>query len=132
MAESFMQEGADVILPVAGGVGQGSAAVCKETGSCVIIGVDKDWYFSDEANKEVYLTSVIKRVDVAVYSSVQNAVEGTFAGGTVTYTLKDSGVDLAPFHGFESEISAELLAELEAVRQGIIDGSININAILGI
>jgi basic membrane protein A len=132
MAESFMQEGADVILPVAGGVGQGSAAVCKETGKCVVIGVDADWYFTDEANKEVYLTSVLKKVDVAVYSSVKDAVNGTFTGGTMTYTLKDGGVDIAPFHDFDSQISAELKAELDAIRKGIIDGSISIKGILGI
>jgi basic membrane protein A len=132
VAEDFMGEGADVILPVAGGVGLGSAAVCKETGKCVVIGVDADWYLTAPEYKEVFLTSVLKKVDVAVYSSVKDFVDGKFTGGTVTYALKDGGVDIAPFHDFESAFSAEFLAELEAVRAGIIDGSININAILGI
>jgi basic membrane protein A len=132
VAEDFMGEGADVILPVAGGVGLGSAAVCKETGKCVVIGVDADWYETAPEYKEVFLTSVLKKVNVAVYSSVKDFVEGNFKGGTVTYTLKDGGVDIAPFHDYESAFSAEFLAELEAVRAGIIDGSIDINAILGI
>jgi basic membrane protein A len=132
VAEDFMGEGADVILPVAGGVGLGSAAVCKETGKCVVIGVDADWYNTAPEYKDVFLTSVLKKVDVAVYNSIKDFVEGKFTGGAVVYTLKDGGVDLAPFHDFESQISAELVAELAAVRAGIIDGSININAILGI
>lgn len=132
VAEDFMGEGADVILPVAGGVGLGSAAVCKETGKCVVIGVDADWYLTAPEYKEVFLTSVMKRVDVAVYSSAKDAAEGKFTGGTVAYALKDGGVDIAPFHDFESQISAEMLAELAEIRAGIIDGSININAILGL
>jgi len=132
VTEDFMGEGADVILPVAGGVGLGSAAVCKETGKCVVIGVDADWYMTAPEYKEVFLTSVLKKVDVAVYNSVKDASEGNFSGGTVVYTLKDGGVDIAPFHDFDSQISAELKAELEEVRKGVIDGSININAILGI
>jgi basic membrane protein A len=132
VAEDFMGEGADVILPVAGGVGLGSAAVCKETGKCVVIGVDADWYDTAPEYKEVFLTSVLKKVDVAVYSSIKDFVEGNFTGGSVIYTLKDGGVDLAPFHDFDSQISAELKAELEAIRAGIIDGSISINAILGL
>jgi basic membrane protein A len=132
VAEDLMGEGADVILPVAGGVGLGSAAVCKETGQCVVIGVDADWYLTAPEYKEVFLTSILKRVDVAVYSSAKDAAEGKFTGGTVAYALKDGGVDIAPFHDFESEFTAEFLAELEAVRQGIIDGSISISAILGL
>ena len=121
-----------MILPVAGGVGLGSAAVCKETGNCVVIGVDADWYDTAPEYKEIFLTSVLKKVDVAVYSSVQDYVNGNFAGGTVTYTLKDGGVDIAPFHDFDSQVSDETKTELEQVRSGIIDGSINIHAILGI
>ena len=59
-AESLMQEGADIIMPVAGPVGLGSAAVCKETGNCMIIGVDADWYETAPEYKEVVLTSVLK------------------------------------------------------------------------
>jgi basic membrane protein A len=60
-AESLMQEGADIIMPVAGPVGLGSAAVCKETGNCKIIGVDADWYDTAPEYK-VILRSVIKKI----------------------------------------------------------------------
>ncbi len=45
IAQSFVEEGADIIMPVAGPVGLGSAAYCKENGNCMIIGVDTDWSF---------------------------------------------------------------------------------------
>jgi basic membrane protein A and related proteins len=81
-AESLMQEGADIIMPVAGPVGLGSAAVCKETGKCLIIGVDADMYNTAPEYQSVVLTSVMKNMDVAVFNTIKDAKDGTFAGGT--------------------------------------------------
>jgi basic membrane protein A len=131
-AESFMQEGADIILPVAGPVGLGSAAVCKETGNCSIIAVDADWYETAPEYKEVVLTSVLKKIDVAVFDTIKSAIEGNFTGGTVTYALKDGGVDIAPFHDFDSQVSAELKAELDQLKQDIISGAVTVNGVLGV
>lgn len=119
-AESFVQEGADIIMPVAGPVGLGSAAYCQETGSCKIIGVDVDWTVSAAEYTDVILTSVLKNVNVAVYESSKAVVEGTFAGGVYSGTLANGGVGLAAVSG----ASDELNAEIEAAKQGIIDGSI--------
>jgi len=130
LAESFMQEGADIILPVAGQVGLGSAAVCKETGSCKVIGVDADWVETAPEYKEVVLTSVMKLIDVAVYNTIKDMVEGNFTGGTVTYTIADGGVDIAPFHDFDSAVSAEMKAELEAIKAALIDGSLTVDGVL--
>jgi basic membrane protein A len=131
LAESFMQEGADIILPVAGQVGLGSAAVCKETGSCKVIGVDADWVETAPEYKEVVLTSVLKKIDVAVYKTIQDAIEGKFTGGTVTYTIADGGVDIAPFHDFDAAVSAEMKAELDAIKAALIDGSLTVDGVLG-
>ena len=121
-AESFVQEGADIIMPVAGPVGLGSAAYCQETGSCMIIGVDVDWTVSASEYSDVILTSVLKNVNVAVYDSAKAVVEGTFAGGVYTGTLANGGVGIAEVSG----ASDALKAELEAIQQGIIDGSISV------
>ncbi len=130
LAESFMQESADIILPVAGQVGLGSAAVCKETGSCKVIGVDADWVETAPEYKEVVLTSVLKKIDVAVYKTIQDAVDGKFTGGTVTYTIADGGVDIAPFHDFDAVVTAEMKAELEAIKAALIDGSLTVDGVL--
>jgi basic membrane protein A len=119
-AQSFVEEGADIIMPVAGPVGLGSAAYCKETGSCWIVGVDTDWTVSAAEYKDVVLTSVLKNMDVAVFNATKAAKEGTFKGGIYTGTLADNGVGIAPVTG----ASAELNAELDAIKKGIIDGSI--------
>ena len=129
-AESLMQEGADIIMPVAGPVGLGSAAVCKETGNCKIIGVDADWYETAPEYKEVILTSVLKKIDVAVFDTIRDAVEGNFTGGVVIYKTKDGGVDIAPYHDFDSQVSAELKAEVEAAKAALIDGSLTVDGVL--
>ena len=131
LAESFMQEGADIILPVAGQVGLGSAAVCKETKSCLVIGVDADWVETAPEYKEVVLTSVLKKINVAVYNTIKDTVDGNFTGGTVTYTIADGGVDIAPFHDFDSVVTAEMKSELEAIKAALIDGSLTVDGVLG-
>jgi basic membrane protein A len=130
-AENLVQEGADIIMPVAGPVGLGSAAVCQETGSCMIIGVDADWFDTANEYKDVLLTSVLKKIDVAVYSTTQDVIEGNFTGGTVTYTIADGGVDIAPFHEFDDDVSAELKAELDTIKAALIDGSLTVDGVLG-
>ncbi|MER3458375.1 MAG: BMP family ABC transporter substrate-binding protein, partial [Chloroflexota bacterium] len=86
VAESLMQEGADIILPVAGPVGLGSAAAVKERGNAWIIGVDTDWTVSAPEFADVTLTSVMKNMDVAVFDFIKAVKEGTFKGGTYVGT----------------------------------------------
>ncbi|MCB0102709.1 MAG: BMP family ABC transporter substrate-binding protein [Anaerolineales bacterium] len=119
-AESFVQEGADIIMPVAGPVGLGSAAYCQESGACKIIGVDVDWTVSSPEYTDVILTSVLKNINVAVYDAIKAEVDGTFAGGIYVGTLANGGVGLSDVAG----ASDELKAGLDAVKQGIIDGTI--------
>ena len=120
-AESFVQEGADIIMPVAGPVGLGSAAYCQESGACKIIGVDVDWTVSSPEYTDVILTSVLKNINVAVYDAIKAEVDGTFAGGIYVGTLANGGVGLSDVAG----ASDELKAGLDAVKQGIIDGTIS-------
>ncbi len=126
-AESFVQEGADIIMPVAGPVGLGSAAYCQETGSCKIIGVDTDWTVSSPEYADVIYTSVMKNINIAVYDSVKAVVEGTFAGGVYLGTIANGGVGLAEVAG----ASDDLKAQLEAASAALADGSLTVNGVLG-
>jgi len=121
-AESFVQEGADIVMPVAGPVGLGSAAYCKETGSCKIIGVDVDWTVSASEYTDVILTSVLKNVNVAVYDAIKSAVDGTFKGGVYTGTLVNNGVGLAAVAG----ASADLNSAIEKLKADIISGAVKV------
>ncbi len=121
-ATSLVEEGADIIMPVAGPVGLGSAAYCKETGSCMIIGVDNDWTVSAAEYKDVILTSVLKNTNVAVYTAIKEVVDGAFKGGLYIGTLENGGVGIAAVNG----ASAELQAELDKVKADIISGAVKV------
>ncbi len=127
-AQNLYDEGADIVMPVAGPVGLGSAALASELGADAlkIIGVDADQVATDPDHEAIYLTSVLKRMDSTVGAAIAAAADGTFAGGLTVGTLENDGVGLAPFHAFEDAVPAELKAELDAVRAGIIDGSIKV------
>ncbi len=127
-AQNLYDEGADIVLPVAGTVGLGSAALADELGSdqLKIIGVDADLYVTDPENQHVYLTSIMKRMDVTTLEAIKSAKDGSFEGGELRGTLENAGVAIAPFHDFDDQISDELKAEIEALRSGVIDGSIQI------
>ncbi|MCL4824165.1 MAG: hypothetical protein KJZ57_08105, partial [Anaerolineales bacterium] len=73
----------------------------------------------------------IKKIDVAVFNTIKDVMDGTFTGGVKVYTIVDGGVDLAPFHDLDSKVSAELKAELDAIKKALIDGSLTVDGVLG-
>jgi basic membrane protein A len=129
-ATSLVQEGADIIMPVAGPVGLGSAAYCQTSAKCLIIGVDTDWFVSANEYASVLLSSVQKKIDVAVFKTIQDVVNGAFTGGTVTYSLADGGVDLAPFHDHDSLVSQSLKDEIAQAKADLISGALTVDGVL--
>jgi basic membrane protein A len=131
MATSLMDEGADIILPVAGPVGLGAAAAIKARTTAdapvYIIGVDSDWYLTAPDYAAIELTSVLKNMDVTTVNVIKSAMDGTFAGGNSVGNLANGGVGLAPFHDLDSVVSADLKAELEQVKADILAGNITLN-----
>jgi basic membrane protein A len=127
-AQNLYDEGADIVMPVAGPVGLGSAALAAELGTDAlkIIGVDADQTQTDPGNADVYLTSVLKRMDSTVMQVIKQTMDGKFAGGMMVGTLANEGVSLAPYHSFDSAVPAALKAEIETIRTDIIAGSINV------
>ena len=127
-AQNLVDEGADIVMPVAGPVGLGSAALASELGTdkLMIIGVDSDQYESDTANAGVYLTSVLKNMDVTTFNAIKSVVDGTFEGGVTVGTLENEGVGLAPYHDFDAAVPAELKAQIETIKAGIVDGSVSV------
>ena len=124
MGETLMDEGADIIMPVAGPVGLGTAAAAKERGNTYIIGVDADWYLTSPDYADIILTSVLKNMDITTLAAIKSAMDGTFKGGVTVGNLENGGVGLAPFHDLEALVSAALKAELGEVRAQIISGAL--------
>ena len=126
LAVSLMDEGADIIMPVAGPVGLGAAAAIKERGNAYLIGVDSDWFLTSPEYADITLTSVMKLMDATTMQVIKSVIDGTFQGGVSVGTLANNGVALAPLHNLESLASAELLAEIEQLKADIIAGTLSV------
>ena len=125
-AEALMQEGADIIFPVAGPVGLGAmAAVADSGGEALYIGVDVDQAVSVPDHEPIMLSSVLKRLDNAVFASVEDAMDGSFESTLYVGTLENEGVGLAPFHQFEDEVPQEVKDGIDALREALISGEVN-------
>jgi basic membrane protein A len=123
--EQLLDEGADIIMPVAGPVGLGTLAVMQERGTGLLIGVDNDWSVANPDKADFVLASALKKIDVFVFDSIKQVVDGMFAGGApYLLTLENEGVGLQLGSAWASQVPADLLAEIEALIPGIIDGSI--------
>lgn len=121
VTQAFVDSNADVVLPVAGPVGFGSAALAQEVGDLWVIGVDADWFLTAPEYEDVILTSVLKGLDVAVYSAIEGVANDTFQSGPRLYTIEENGVGLGQI---APDIDQALVDEVEEIRTGLQDGSI--------
>jgi basic membrane protein A len=124
MGEQLMDEGVDIIMPVAGPVGLGTAAAVQERGDAYIVGVDNDWAVVNEAYADITLTSVMKFMDVTTFNAIKSVVDGTFEAGLIMGTLENGGVGLADYHELAGMVSADLQAEIDGLAAKIIAGEI--------
>ena len=108
------------MLPVAGPVGLGSAALCQDTGSCLIVGVDADWNATAAEFSGVILTSILKNIDVSVYNTINNVLVLGDVGNLFNGTLANGGVGLAPLQDNADRVSAELAGEITALNDAIV------------
>jgi basic membrane protein A len=123
---SLIEQKADVIYAAAGAVGLGTIQACQEKGA-LFIGVDADQYLTVPGSGDVMLTSMMKRVDTAVFEAIKAMVDGNFPAGEVQYFgLAEGGVDLAPFHDFEDKVPQEIKDAVEEARAGIVGGTITV------
>ena len=123
MGETLMSEGADVIMPVAGPVGLGTAEAVQSAGNAWIIGVDTDWTVSAAQYKDIILTSVLKNMDVAVFEAAKAVSEAKFAGGIYVGTLENDGVGIATPN---AAAPADAVKALEQIEKDIISGTIKV------
>jgi basic membrane protein A len=124
----FISEHADIIFPVAGGDGVGTASAIKTadaSGKHVnMFWVDTDGCVSAATYCPYMITSVEKGLASAVQTAVQSAANGKFHGGTYVGTLQNGGAVLSPFHDFQGKIPASLLSELATIKTQIENGTI--------
>jgi len=125
---AMYEQGADVVYHAAGGTGGGLFEAAKEYSEANntqvwAIGVDSDQYNQvDDALKPYILTSMLKRVDVAVYNTIEAFVNGEFQGGIVVFDLSVDGVGYSTSGGFVDDI----VDQLEDFKAKIISGEIEV------
>jgi basic membrane protein A and related proteins len=127
VTEDFIAEGADIVLPVAGPTGLGTVAAAEDAGDVKVIWVDTDGCVAVPDSCDLFLTSVKKNMDVAVFDAMQSVIDDTFQGGLYVGTLENNGVDLGSYNEFENEVPQELKDKIEELKQGIIDGSVSVD-----
>jgi basic membrane protein A and related proteins len=129
LTNTFIGDGADVIFPVAGGVGLGTAKAVQtadSSGKSISMEwVDTDGCISAAQYCKYMLTSVTKGITEAVKTAVLAAANGTFKGGTYVGTLANGGAVLSPYHDYASKVPASVQAEIKTLEQEIESGKIN-------
>jgi basic membrane protein A and related proteins len=127
-AQGMYQAGADVVYHAAGGSGSGLFTAAKEYSTSNnahvwAIGVDSDQYLTAPPDQQPYiLTSMLKRVDVAVYETIKDYVNNAFKGGIRTFDLKANGVGYSTSGGFIDDIKAQL----DDIKAKIVSGEVTV------
>jgi basic membrane protein A and related proteins len=125
ISADMLDQGCDIIFPVAGALSTVTAEFAQEN-DIMVIGVDADQTQTEPQVADVFLTSVVKKIDVAVLGAIERMQEGTFKGGdNHIANIANGEVGLAPFHSFEDSVPQALKDDLAAIEIGLIDKTIS-------
>ncbi|HET6877088.1 MAG TPA: BMP family ABC transporter substrate-binding protein [Jatrophihabitans sp.] len=129
ISQSLIQQGADIIFPVAGGAGLGAGAAAQASnGQANVIWVDTDGCVSAAQYCKYFITSVTKNLAGAVKTYLDKAASGSWPKGSYIGDLANNGTGLAPYHDFQSKVPASLTSQINKVKQDIISGKIKITS----
>jgi basic membrane protein A len=120
-AKSMMDQGADAIFGCGGITGNGAITAAAQAGAYAI-GVDTDQYLTLPEAAPRMLSSAMKLITPGVFGLVKMAKEGSFPVGNFF-----GSAGYAPFHDLDSEVPADVKAEMEKINAGLLDGSIKTN-----
>jgi len=123
ITKSQIDQGADVVYHAAGGTGVGVLQAAADAGK-LGIGVDSNQNWMHPGS---VLTSMIKRVDVAVYNAFMDARNGKFTAGVYNLGLAEDGVGYAVDEHNASLVTDEMKAAVEKARADIISGAISVH-----
>ena len=130
IALAQINQGADVVFPIAGGTGIGALQAVKDSGK-LAVGVDSDqatiFADSDQAQADVIFTSVLKKVGHSLYLALQGTLDGTAPyGSRELLGIKDGAVGIAKNAYYEKLVPADVRAEVDAIEAKIISGEIEV------
>lgn len=123
IASSLYKNGVDVIFAAAGSSGNGIILAAKDHDK-FIIGVDSN---QDHMAKGNVLTSVMKRLDSAIYRETARAFRGQITPGTTWYGLADGGISLTSMRYSKDRIPEQVRTELRHLEEQIIAGKLKVH-----
>ncbi|MGI8867377.1 MAG: BMP family lipoprotein [Mycobacteriales bacterium] len=127
LSQTQIQQGADVIFPVAGGSGAGALSAATSAGGKVsVIWVDFPGCTNYPDDCKYIPTSSLKNIPAQVQKYAVDGAAGKIATGIYVGTLKNGGVGIDGFNQWDSKISSKTKSDLTAITKGINDGSIKI------
>jgi basic membrane protein A and related proteins len=118
IALSHAAKGADVIYHASGATGQGVFEGAREA-KVVAIGVDSDQH--DEM-PGVVVTSMVKRIDTAVFNAIHQKIEGKLKGGMQSFGLREAGVDYVKEGPHAEALSQATKAKVDALSKEVAEG----------
>ena len=130
VSDALVAQGADIIMPVAGGAGLGTTGAAKASGGKYnTIWVDVDGCKSTPDCSAI-ISTVVKNIPDAVKEAVLKAANGEKLEANPGFlgTLANNGVSLAPFNEFESKVPADLKSELEKLKADIAAGTVKVES----
>ena len=122
LARSQFERGADVVYAAAGATGLGVLQAAKDAGK-LSIGVDSNQNYLHPGS---VLTSMVKRVDVAVYNAFKTAKEGTWKAGVQSLGLKEDGVGYSLDDNNAKLVTADMRAKIDAAKADIVSGKLKV------
>ena len=125
LAKTFLDQGVDIVNPVAGATGNGTIKAMLAANKWAI-GVDTDQAISLAEYSKAILTSAQKVIDVAVLETIKKNSGGDAGGENFEGTLANGGVALAPYHDFATVIPQDLQAEVTQLQADIASGTVKI------
>jgi basic membrane protein A len=128
ISKNFEQQGADVIFPVAGGLGSATANQSMTGKKSVTIWVDSDGFGLLTAGKSILLTTVVKEIGASIKSVAKDVAGKKFNGARYVGTLKNKGVSIAPYHDQSGRVPGALKLEVRNIRDAIIAGTLKVSA----
>jgi len=125
ISKNFEQQGADVIFPVAGGLGGATAGNSITSKKSVVIWVDTDGVKAAPQYRKVLLTSVVKGVDTSVRAVILDQATGKFSSTPYFGNLKNKGTFLAPYHDLIRRVPTALRTEVTKLGNDIRNGKVS-------
>ncbi len=133
LTQKMIEQGADVIWQVAGGLGNGVIDACSENPDVWCVGVDQDQYVQfEESHPEwakTIITSALKNTDVIIETVVDWLVAGTLQehmGKQETWGIKENGVGIAENDYYKANCPAEVQTQLAEILADVADGKVEV------